>query len=147
MPQISCYDSDNHKPTQYPLATDVSSMSSLDLHLVELSANLNSMWNQQKHLPCHWMSCRLIVGRQNGYISGSWWLSNPISFDSTSSHWMFLLKCRGNNVDSTSFWPVGIVQCTPRGTHNDVGGTPNKNVIHMKNSKKNMYLRLFKILR
>ena len=37
------------------LGTGVSSTSGFDLHLVELSTNVNSTWNQQKTVSCHWI--------------------------------------------------------------------------------------------
>ena len=56
-----------------PLGTDFI----FDIHLVELSTNMNSTWNHQKMSPRHWIS---VEGKNNTFPLNWWLFSNPICF-------------------------------------------------------------------
>lgn len=79
-----------HALIKYPLRTNVCSKSIFNLHLVELSANMNSTWNQPK---IHHIGFRLKVGWEKYEIPLRWWhFANPIIFhvDSPSSHYIYI---------------------------------------------------------
>lgn len=59
--EMTSYQSVNQRMRHYSLGTDVSLTSSFDLHFVEFLTNVNSMRNQHKMTPCHWIWVKIWV--------------------------------------------------------------------------------------
>ena len=89
----------------YPLGTDIS-LSSFDLHLVELPTNVNSI---NKTVSTSLDLGSGLVERKTSFpcVDKFFEIQSVFHVDSMSSDSFFVVELKWNNVDSTCFCPVG----------------------------------------